>query len=403
MSLPLTLQEAQKVILENVTAIQSEQIPLAKSLGRIPRENLLSLSPKPDFDQSTRDGFVIGPLEQKQLSGPGLSFQLCGEIAAGSWTNRMLEPGQAMRITTGAMIPSGGVRVVQFEDCHERDGILTVPTPIFMAREQFVRSKGSDFQKNVILVKKGKVISPDDFLLLTENGHTDFEVFGVPKVSLLCTGSELVSPGANVIKGKKVSGNSVYLSMLLEGLGAQCSRLALVPDEETMITQALEEELDRKPAMIITTGGMGPGKYDLVERTFRKHGGQILYSKLMLRPGKATLFGLLKGIPFFALPGPPPAVKLLFHELIVPALKKMMGYQNFELRRVKALLSHEIKVQKSDFMYLKGAVITTDEERLVIRVAKKEESINSILYLPGTKYTYKYASVVSAHLVTPLF
>ena len=154
--------------------------------------------------------------------------------------------------------------------------------------------------------------------------------------------------------------------------------------------------------MIITTGGMGPGKFDLMEQVFADLGGQVIYNRLRVRPGKFTLFGMIGQVPLFALPGPPPAVRLLFYELIVPALAALQGHERGLSPLMPAILEHTLSVKKTGHLSLKGAVAKLTKKGLQVYPAGRAEPINAIIHLGGERLEAEYGESVLVRLLGDL-
>jgi molybdopterin molybdotransferase len=211
-----------------------------------------------------------------------------------------------------------------------------------------------------------------------------------------------VEVGRSVEVGRKISGNSVLLSGLLQQQGVCCGRFATVADRVDLIMEQLEEMVAKKPDMIISTGGMGPGKFDLMEQVVARMGGTVIYNRLQIRPGKATLFGLLGQVPFFALPGPPPAVRILFHELIMPALIKMQGSAEGGRELISAVLSVPLRIRQTGHMNLKGAVASIVDSGLQVRPAQRMEPINAIIHLDSRRTTARQGEPIRVRLVGSL-
>ncbi|MBW2328567.1 MAG: hypothetical protein JRF04_02945, partial [Deltaproteobacteria bacterium] len=156
------------------------------------------------------------------------------------------------------------------------------------------------------------------------------------------------------------------------------------------------------PDVIITTGGMGPGKFDLIEQVFAQVGGTVVYNRLQVRPGKFTLFGTVEKIPFFGLPGPPPAVRILFHELIVPALNRLQGCENGSRKLVDAVLERTLSLKQTGHFNLKGAVVRMVDGHMLARPAGRMEPINAIMHLEGGRTDAKQGESVKIRLVESL-
>jgi molybdopterin molybdotransferase len=314
------------------------------------------------------------------------------------------------------MIPSGCVRVIPFEVCREKGGSVLVPTAEFSRHGCCIRWQGRDIREGQLLVAAGTRLQPDYLLLLAENGAQDITVYKQPGAAVICSGSELVRSEGALQPGRKISGNEILLSSLLETRGCHCVRTAAVQDDTESAVRLIEHILGRDtPDIVVTTGGMGPGKFDLMEQIIARLGGKPVYNRLAVRPGKSTLFALLGTTPLFALPGPPPAVRLLFHELVLPGLQRLQGLPEEKAascRLTDAVLAAPVRVRRNTPLSLKGAVAELRKGRLQVRPAEQGEPVNAILHLDcAGKEDGEYAEVaelekghqVRIRLVGPLF
>ncbi len=388
-SLTYSLQEAHAAIAAELSPLEQEQVPLAQTLGRILAASVFADRPKPSYNQSTRDGFALAeqPHSVDELSA---EFQLSGEVAAGCLEQQQVQPGQAYRIMTGAMVPCGAVRVVPFEICQEKGSRLSVPREELSKKQMYIRHQGKDIKQGQQLVAAGTRLSPDHLLLLAENGSQEIWVHRQPRVAVICTGSELIKSGGKLLPGQKISSNGVFLAALLQQKGCRLVRSVTVGDDADMIISRMQQVLTQdKPDLLISTGGMGPGKFDLMEQVVARLGGRPVYNRLKVRPGKATLFALIGNTPIFALPGPPPAVRLLFHELVVPGLHRLQGVPGNDITfsgltsngLVDAILTEPVGIRRTGHLVLKSAVATLCNGRLQVRPAGKLEPINAIIHL----------------------
>ncbi len=395
----LSLTEARKAILARLTPLSSETISLEQGLGRVPAQSIKSTRPKPSFDQSTRDGYAIA--KYRQTKDGEISFPLIAEIAAGSTASISLTEGQAVRIMTGARIPAGTQRVVPFEICREKENRVYINSRLLRSSQTFIRRRGRDLKTGRVIAGSGKYLMPDHLLMLAENGWTTIPVHRKPRVAILCTGSELVTPGQRLRQGQKISGNGVLLQGLIQEAGGECIQVTTVSDSIEAITKQLERLLSLAPDLIITTGGMGPGKFDLLEQVFTRLQGELLYNSLKIRPGKSTMFGLLTGVAFFGLPGPPPAVRLLFHELVAVALYQLQGMRRPIPPLHKARLLEPVTGGRSRHVNLKGGIIVFDDTTLCVRLAGRRDGVNAVLHLRGRKRSLAAGETVNIRLVAP--
>ncbi len=398
-----SLAEAQSLIGAQLHPLESKQHsrPVSDALSFINSEEILANQPKPFYDQSTRDGFALA--EKPLLVEDNRAvYKVTGEVAAGCLKTVPLGPGEAVRIMTGAMIPVGCSRVVPFELCSESGGRVNMQSTALSCKQLYIRARGSEVQKGKLLVPTGVRLCPEHLLMLAESGCTEVRVSQLPEVAVVCTGSELVSLGEKVEPGQKISGNGILLPALLRACGGICKWSVTVEDQLETIRRTITEILSQEPDMIITTGGMGPGKFDLMEQVFADLGGQVIYNRLRVRPGKFTLFGMIGQVPLFALPGPPPAVRLLFYELIVPALAALQGHERRLSPLMPAILEHTLSVKKTGHLSLKGAVAKLTKRGLQVYPAGRAEPINAIIHLGEDRLEAEYGESVQVRLLGDL-
>ncbi len=303
-----TLEQAQRLILRHTKPTAGECLPLLEALDRIPTQAVKARLAVPSFPQSCRDGYALRAADTS-AAGPGheISLELQGEIAAGRKTPvTRLQKGAGYRIMTGGMVPSGADCVIPFEEvAYEGRRRIGLAAPCRSGRH--IRPVGTDLRRQQVIVRAGCRIAPDHLPLLATAGVGEVTVFARPRVGLLCTGSELLDDtDENPAPGKLISGNRYLLAGLIRRYGGLPVDLGTIKDDEREIGKLLAAQRERGLELIISTGGMGPGKYDLVGRVLEKLGTPILYRELQVRPGKATLAALLGKSLFFGLPGPPP-------------------------------------------------------------------------------------------------
>ena len=393
-----TLSEAQAAIIGQISSLPSEQVAVLSALHRVAATSVTASLQKPLYNQSTRDGFALSSAPESVINN-NVVFRVVREIAAGCSCSGLLHSGEAARIMTGGMVPKGAIRVVPFEICDDQGGHVCLDPSALSGQQLFIQPAGSEIKKGKLLVAAGTDLQPEHLLMLAENGETEVTVSRLARVAVVCTGSELVTMAEKPGSGQKISGNSMLLPALISAENGRCDWSVTIPDELTLIVQKIREILEQHPDMIITTGGMGPGKFDLMEQVFAELGGQVVYNQLVVRPGKFTLLGFIEKTPFFALPGPPPAVRLLFHELVAPALRVMQGKQNALSPLVTATLANTLGVKKTGHLSLKGAVTQVSDSALQVYPAGRMEPINGIIHLDGKRLTAGYGEEVQVRLL----
>ncbi len=375
-----TLLAAQELIVQALSPLPTEELPLTEAVGRIAARAITAPAAVPAFPRSAMDGYLVLSADLSRSRKP-VPFQVIGEISAGATSFPKLTPGSAIRIMTGSAAPPGASQVVPFELCRlagEQVFIDLVPN-----RGAFLRPKGADLKKGQTIIRQGRPIAPEHLPLLAESGINTVTVVRQPAVGITCTGSELLALGAAPQTGQIISGNRFLLDGLTRQARALPLDLGLVADKLADIAGKLDAALAGPADIILTTGGMGPGKYDLLPRAFSHLGITPLYGALAVRPGRSTMFGLAKGKAIFALPGPPPAVFLLFHELVAPAIRRLRGLATPLPPLHKAILAEPIRLKKRGLLNLKGAVTTLKETTLTIRPSRSLEPADAIIHIPA--------------------
>ncbi|MFN2369254.1 MAG: molybdopterin-binding protein [Desulfurivibrionaceae bacterium] len=220
---------------------------------------------------------------------------------------------------------------------------------------------------------------------------------------MICTGSELVSREQPPRPGQVISGNRLLLDGLIRSAGGVTESRATVPDRTETIAAKLAELIGARIPLIITTGGVGPGKFDLMREVFSTLKIRTVYDSLQIRPGRATMLGVLADSMIFALPGPPPAVNLLFHELVKPALLKSGGGRGPFHKALQAELAETITREPGNLLLLKEGEYSVSKAKLQVRPASGKAEANCILPLsPGSKL-FEKGELLTIHPTAQLF
>jgi len=395
-----SLTEAQRLIVSHSPVLAAEIIPLPEAADHIAAQTIVASRPVPAFARSSMDGYAVNSRDLTDDAEP-VSLRITGEIAAGATELPRLARKSAIAIMTGGALPPGANQVVPFERCQKKEIIVVVDSP--PEPGAFIRAKGTDLAARQTIVRAWTKIKAQHLPLLAESGLTQISVVGCPTLAIICTGSELLDTADIPKTGQIISGNRFLLAALIKGAGAISRDLGLVTDDCDRIVASLKEALHGPAQAVITTGGMGPGNYDLLSQAFAKLGIRPVYTALAVRPGRSTMFGLYKGKPIFALPGPPPAVFLLFHELVLPALRTMQGLRRPLPPLLRATLTTPVILKKTGLLNLKGAVARLNGKTLTARLTQKNETANAIIHLPSNRKHLLAGEDVSLRLCAPAF
>jgi molybdopterin molybdotransferase len=392
-----SFSQAQAAILTKIVRQAEEIIGLEAAYQRITSRDVVTMVPQPSYDESTRDGFVLactaGPEDKSACQ-----FSVAGEIPAGKPYDTPLEAGTACKIMTGGCIPEGGIRVVPYEDCVEQDGRVKVPNHLLQASNTFIRRAGSEIGQGDLLVPAGAMLQAGHLAFLSSCGIPSVAVSTRPSVGWVCTGSELIASAGTLASGRKFSSNAFLIKGLLASVGARPVDMGIVKDTDRELAELFARVGAEPPDVMLTTGGMGPGKYDLVEKAFVEAGGKIVFNALSMRPGKSVLFGILGRTLFFGLPGPPNAVRALLNALVGPALLAMQGATGSWPQKVQAHLLHPIDITRNDLLRVKEGVLAMGRGSLSVRYAERLEIPNCYILLPPGQAQYGAGEVVDVHL-----
>jgi len=396
----LSLIAAQRLTVSHSPILAAEDVPLPEAAGRLAAQAIKSVRAVPDFARSAMDGYAVNSRDLT-AGADSASLQVTGEIAAGATDLPRLARKTALAIMTGGALPPGANQVVPFEHCRRNEAVVLVNSP--PRPGAFIRARGADLAARQTIVRAGARIEAQHLPLLAESGLAQVSVVARPQLAIICTGSELLDTADTPETGQIIGGNRFLLAALIREAGANSLDLGLVADDCEQIVATLQAALHGSAQAVLTTGGMGPGHYDLLPQAFARLGIRPLYTSLAVRPGRSTMFGLYQGKPVFALPGPPPAVFLLFHELVLPALRRMQGYRRPLPPLLRATLSAPISLKKTGLLNLKGAVARINGKTLTARPARKNEAANAIIHLPANRRHLLAGEEISLRLCAPDF
>lgn len=391
------MKNIRELVENSIIPIGQETIDVFIAKGRVTGLDIKAPRDYPLHDETVRDGFVVAdPVGVQECSA---GYRISGEIAAGATDIPALFPGAAYRIYTGAVIPEGGTRVVPFEACHEDGDILTVNQQAVGQNQRYIRKKGSVVTRDDVLVEQGVILQSEHIGLLASLTVESIRVSRLPIVAYYCTGSELVEPGVGVSKGMKSSINGWILDDLLPCFGGTIKRSGLLPDEHSTLESMFVEATDGSMDLVVTTGGMGPGKYDLVKSAFLSAGGEVITDSLPMRPGKSLLIGKLNGVIVMALPGPPQAVRTLIAELVGPVLLLMQGGRKCWPEPVEGEILHDIDGSKEGIVKCRSGVFTLRNGRCYVRETAVSEPASCIIVLSPEQKRVAKGEKVTVHLL----
>ncbi|MGW6895804.1 molybdotransferase-like divisome protein Glp [Streptomyces sp. NPDC054919] len=367
MSNPIwSVDEHLEDILAAVRPLEPIELQLPEAQGCVLVEDVMVEIALPPFDNSSMDGYAVrtADLEGASEEFPAV-LTVIGDVAAGSdglSGDQTVGPGEAARIMTGAPLPAGAEAVVPVEwtdggtgggpadtmraHSHapqDAGGEVRVHRPV--AARAHVRARGSDVQPGDLALRAGSVIGPPQIGLLAAIGRSTVKVRPRPRVVVISTGSELVQPGEELAGGQIYDSNSFALTAAARDAGAISYRVGAVTDDADMLRATIEDQLIRAD-IVVTTGGVSVGAYDVVKEALSavgdadEPGSGIEFRKLAMQPGKPQGFGLIgpEHTPLLALPGNPVSSYVSFELFVRPAIRALMGLKDVTRPTVRATL-----------------------------------------------------------------
>jgi len=314
--------EALELTLNHVASVGTEQRPLLSAIGRVLTVDLNAMVDSPSISTSRKDGFAVAPEDLRTASRENpVPLKLAGSLSAGDMRPIRMDRGEAVRVTTGALIPDGAQAVISEEFCRvEGSAVLCLNTA---ESDRNILHRGTDVHANERVAQRGGRLTPALLGLIAAAGHGAVSVYKMPRAAVIATGDEVISPGLPLPPGKLYASNMVEMGawLALQGIPFET---AVVPDRPLAIREAIQSRLS-KTDVFITSGGAWGSEKDLILKVVADMGWTGIYHRVRMGPGKPVGFGLLDGRPFFVLPGGPPSNEMAFLQLCLPALMKMMG------------------------------------------------------------------------------
>jgi molybdopterin molybdotransferase len=314
----LPVVEAQARLFALARVLPVEQVSLVEAIGRHAVEDIVAGRAQPAADLSAMDGYAIRFAE---LPGP---WQVVGESRAGTGLDHPLAPGEAARIFTGAPVPEGTDTVLVQEDAARDGGTLRLSGEGPAVRGYHVRARGSDFVDGDILVAAGEHLTPARIALAAMGGHGTLAVARRPRITIISTGDELVTPGLPTSGVALPASNGPMLAAMLAGLPAEAHDGGILPDRLDVLTDAFAAAA-RDADIIVTTGGASVGDHDLVRPALKAAGADLDFWRVRMRPGKPLMAGRLGDAIVLGLPGNPVSAFATAFLFLLPLVRHLIG------------------------------------------------------------------------------
>jgi molybdopterin molybdotransferase len=385
--------EAAKLIVRQLNHIPKIiQRPLTASLGYVLSADVLSPISMPPFDQSAMDGYAL-------KLGETLNYKIIGEVQAGSAENPSMKIGEAVRIFTGAAVPTDANAVIMQEKTSLKGSLLAVDElPKLSAN---IRPLGEQIEKGAIALEKGTELSPAAIGFLAGIGISEVTVFQKPSIAVVVTGDELVSAGQNLKRGQIYESNGIMLANALQQTGFEAPTLVRVKDDYNATKELLKDLLEKQDFVLIS-GGISVGDYDFVGKALLELGVEQLFYKVRQKPGKPMFLGKTATSVVFALPGNPAAALSCYYQYVLTALKKAVGLPNYALKKVFLPLAKAYQKKGNRAHFLKAKLSKNG-----VKVLEGQSSAmlfsfayaDALIYIPQDQMQTAAGALVEVHLL----
>jgi molybdopterin molybdotransferase len=332
----IEIDDARALVLERARPLGGEPAPVASALGRVLAEDVTAADSVPGFDGSAMDGYALRAADTGTAADADPArLEVVGESRAGHPSDRELGPGEAIKISTGAMIPAGADAVIRVEDTDDGDERVAVRVAVQPGND--IRRAGEDIEAGERVLRAGTELGPAELGVLASVGRGEVACAIRPSVTVLTTGDELQEPGPPLRPGGIRNSNAHSLAGLVERSGALLRTAEIVPDDREATAGALSRAIAGE--LTVVSGGVSVGEHDHVRPALAELGVEQVFWGVALRPGKPTYFGATRaGGLVFGLPGNPVSAIVTFTLFVRPAIRRLLGAADPDPRRATAIL-----------------------------------------------------------------
>lgn len=379
-------------ILENTSfPLKEMTVSLWEARNSVLAKTVFSPINMPPFRQSNMDGYALSLHD-------ALEYVIVGEVKAGDHFTKILQPGQAVKIFTGAAVPDSAQAVIQIEKVSVNGNQLLLQEIVLP--ETNIRPLGSQIVQNQIALKKGTFLNAAAIGFLSGLGFTTVKIYKKPSVGIVITGNELVESGQPLPHGKVYESNAIMLQSALYDSHFDNIILYKVEDDFENTKATLEKAIHENE-MVIVSGGISVGDYDFVGKALESLGVATLFHKVNQKPGKPLFAGKHNDKSIFALPGNPAASLTCFYIYVLPTLQKLSGKSPSYHSQLLLSLAHDYEISNSRDQFLKATIA---ENEITILSHQDSSMLNSyalanvLVYLPSGNYTKIKGDKVAVYL-----
>jgi molybdopterin molybdotransferase len=315
----IPVEQALEIVLAHTPVLPPDEVDLADAVGRILAEDVRSDVEMPPFDRAAMDGYAV---RAEDVAAAPVTLRVVGQVRAGQVPGRELGAGEAIQIMTGAPVPPGATAVQPVEKTRAlADGRVEILAPVDAAAH--IARRGSEGRIGDEVLRRGDTVDPAAIAVLAAVGKARVRVGRRPRVAVLVTGDELVDVWDTPTRGRIRNSNGHAVLAQARGAGADARSLGVVPDQADRIAEAVRAGFDSD--VLIVSGGVSEGAYDLVEDVLSRFDVGLLFTKVAIKPGAPLVFGRRGDRLVFGLPGNPVSAQVTFDVFVRAALLRMQG------------------------------------------------------------------------------
>ncbi|NMD72411.1 molybdopterin molybdotransferase MoeA [Bacillus sp. DNRA2] len=405
---PIQIIEAVKRVMVHQLGGKEEMIPIDECDYRYLAEDIIATHDVPMFTRSGYDGFALRAEDTEIASSiTPIKLKVVEEIAAGMVPRKELGPFEVSRIMTGAKIPKGANAVIAIElvkeFTNEGEKYISIKRQVKMG--EHLSYQAEETRSGEIVIKKGTRINPGVKAVLATFGYSQVPVAVKPKIGIFATGSELLDVSESLQDGKIRNSNSYMIDAQAKRIGAEPIFFGKLPDEIEPCYEAISLALN-KVDILITTGGVSVGDYDLMPEIYKRLNGNVLFNKVAMRPGSVTTVTALEGKLLFGLSGNPSASYVGFELFVRPIIRKMLYSDHPYLKFETVSLACDFpkvnpftRFVRSKLFFENGEMIARpvgmDKSNAVLSLAKTD----TLMVLPGSTRHFQNGDKVTALLL----
>jgi len=413
----VSVTEAVEIILANVPPLEIEDVTLQMAIGRVLAESVIADSHIPSFEKSPLDGYAVRFEDVRRASANApIKLKVIEEIPAGHVPLKQLCAGEAARIMTGAMLPKGADTIIKFEDTHlqidanqhflgDNRQIEIIASPKSAGNYAKI---GEDMNNGDVIVATGKLIDAATVAILATFGYQQVKVYKQPCAIVFASGDELVDASEKPTIGKIRNSNGPSITAQLQLWGARAIDGGIVHDKKDLVAQTLLSALEQYQ-VVITTGGVSVGDYDIMKEVYQEIGAEILFWRVAMRPGTPMVVAKWKDKIIFGLSGNPSASYISCELFVRAFILKLQGHNDVWRPFVKATLTNSIGKVVDQDRFLRAVCAIDRCGKLVVESLPKQKSgvlanlvdANALIYVPAANSQINTGDMVDIILLKP--